>query len=129
MEITINLNFCSYDLDLKDTGGELKPISRNIGIWGYRHSIYLKLNDYDTYHQMLISGQMNDYLSNINELAEKNYKQLFETYCQDHNLEHLKTLDLEEWKKEIHTAVKYASNTVYEKYIFVKGMTYDRNIS
>ena len=56
--------------------GEDEPESRPIGIWEKRHLRYLKQHRKVLYSGLLISGNLNDYLADINEQAEKMFSRL-----------------------------------------------------
>lgn len=43
---------------------------RDIGVWGQQHLHYLKTHHKITYTNLLTTGKPNDYLVDINELAE-----------------------------------------------------------
>ena len=49
---------------------------RHIGIWGQRHLRYLKQHRKVLYSELLISGNLNDYLADINEQAEEMFSRL-----------------------------------------------------
>ena len=50
--------------------GEDEPDGRPVGIWGKRHLRYLKQHRKVLYSELLISGNLNDYLADLNEKAE-----------------------------------------------------------
>jgi len=47
-----------------------EPEKSPIGIWGQRHLRYLKQHRGAVYTDMLISGKLNDYLTDLNDQAE-----------------------------------------------------------
>ena len=53
-----------------------KEESRHIGIWGQRHLRYLKQHRKGLYSELLISGNLNDYLADLNEQAEDMFSRL-----------------------------------------------------
>ena len=53
-----------------------KEESRHIGVWGQRHLRYLKQHRKVLYSELLISGNLNDYLADINEQAEEMFSRL-----------------------------------------------------
>ena len=53
-----------------------KEESRHIGIWGQRHLRYLKQHRKVLYSELLISGKLNDYLTDLNEQAEAMFSRL-----------------------------------------------------
>ena len=56
--------------------GEDEPEGRPIGIWGQRHLRYLKQHRKILYSELLISGNLNDYLADLNEQAEDMFSRL-----------------------------------------------------
>lgn len=50
----------------------LLPVEKEIkiGIWGQRHARYLKEHHKVVYYELLTSGRLNEYLSDLNEQAE-----------------------------------------------------------
>lgn len=48
----------------------------NIGVWGMRHANYLKQNHKVVYYNLLTSGKLSSYLTEINERAEDMFQQL-----------------------------------------------------
>ena len=53
-----------------------KEESRHIGVWGQRHLRYLKQHRKVLYSELLISGNLNDYLADLNEQAEDMFSRL-----------------------------------------------------
>ena len=56
--------------------GEEEPEQEPIGIWGRRHLHYLKEHRRVRYANLLTTGQLNDYLADLNEQAEAMFSQL-----------------------------------------------------
>ena len=56
--------------------GEDEPEGKPIGAWGRRHLRYLKQHRKVHYSEQLISGKLNDYLSELNEQAEEMFSRL-----------------------------------------------------
>ena len=56
-----------YYLVVGDDELESKPI----GIWGQRHLRFIKKNNKPLYNELVAKDSLNDYLSDINEQAEK----------------------------------------------------------
>lgn len=50
--------------------GDDEPEERPIGIWGQRHTRYLKEHHKMVYYELLTSGRLNEYLADLNEQAE-----------------------------------------------------------
>lgn len=47
-----------------------EPKQRSIGIWGQRHLLHIKRHRKALYTELLISGKLNDYLTDINDETE-----------------------------------------------------------
>lgn len=56
--------------------GEDEPESRPIGVWGRRHLRYIRKHKVSLYAELLTTGQLNDYLADLNERAEAMLSQL-----------------------------------------------------
>ena len=56
--------------------GEDEPESRPIGVWGRRHLRYIRKHKVSLYAELLTTGQLNDYLADLNERAEAMFFQL-----------------------------------------------------
>lgn len=56
--------------------GEDEPEGRPIGIWGRRHLRYIRKHKVSLYAGLLTTGQLNDYLADLNEQAEAMFSQL-----------------------------------------------------
>ncbi|MCM1544966.1 MAG: TnpV protein [Ruminococcus sp.] len=74
--------------DLKLTEEETQPI----GIWGQRHKRYLKEHKRATYATLLTRGNLNSYLSDIDQQAEDMFSRLVKDFTEKENVtEKLKT--------------------------------------
>ena len=56
--------------------GEDEPEGRPIGIWGQRHLRYIRKHKVGLYAELLTTGKLNDYLSDLNEQAEAMFSRL-----------------------------------------------------
>ena len=65
-------NGLEYELvgDYYIIAGEDEPPTRPIGVWGAMRRDYLKKYRQDVYHQLLLSGKLNDHLADIEEQAQ-----------------------------------------------------------
>ena len=63
-----------------------KEESRHIGIWGQRHLRYLKQHRKILYSELLISGNVNDYLADLNEQAEEMFSRLVKQLAEKEGL-------------------------------------------
>ena len=72
--------------------------NRSVGIWGQRHSRYLKEYHRITYANLLTSGKLNSYLADIDKQAQERFKQLIEQMKQSQGItERLKAENALEW--------------------------------
>lgn len=51
----------------------------NIGVWGMRHKRYLKQNHKVLYYNLLTSGKLNSYLTDIEQQAQQLFLRLVKT--------------------------------------------------
>ena len=63
-----------------------KEESRHIGVWGQRHLRYLKQHRKVLYSELLISGNLNDYLADLNEQAEEMFSRLVKQLAEKEGL-------------------------------------------
>lgn len=68
--------------NLKLPEDEQKPI----GIWGQRHSRFLKQNRKVLYYNLLTSGKLNSYLADIDEQAEVMFSRLVKQLAEKENV-------------------------------------------
>lgn len=76
------------------------PVEENkfIGIWGQRHARYLKQYRKVHYYNLLTSGKLNSYLSDINEQAEDMFFRLVKQMAERESVtEQLKSDNQMEW--------------------------------
>ncbi len=75
---------------------------RFIGVWGQRHLRYLKEYRRGVYFNLLTSGRLNDYLADIEELAQERFERLVEQMKQVQGItEQLKAENQMEWAGKI----------------------------
>ena len=71
---------------------------RPIGVWGQRHKRYLMLKHRVRYMKLLTSGELNSYLSDINEQAEDMFSRLIQHMVKKQGVsEKLKAEDQMHW--------------------------------
>lgn len=71
---------------------------RFIGVWGQRHLRYLKEYRRGIYLNLLTSGELNDYLADIEEQAQERFERLVEQMKQAQGItEQLKAEDQVAW--------------------------------
>ena len=95
--------------------GEDEPEGRPIGIWGQRHLRYLKQHRKILYSELLISGNLNDYLADLNEQAEDMFSRLVKQLAEKEGVtESLKAENQMMWVQKMNnvrnTAMEVVSN-------------------
>ena len=88
---------------------------RHIGVWGQRHLRYLKQHRKILYSELLISGNLNDYLADLNEQAEEMFSRLVKQLAEKEGLtEALKAENQMLWVQKMNnvrnTAMEVVSN-------------------
>ncbi len=95
---------------------EQKPIV----IWGQRHARYLKQNHKVLYMNLLTSGKLNNYLSDIDKQAEDMFIRLVKEMAKKQGVtERLKAADQMAWVGKMNTIRNAAMEVVNKKLIFV----------
>lgn len=70
----------------------------NIGVWAMRHKRYLKQNHKVHYYNLLTSGKLDSYLTDIEEQAEKMFSELVKALAKEEKItEELKATDMMLW--------------------------------
>lgn len=96
---------------------EQKPI----GIWGQRHARYLKQNHKVLYMNLLTSGKLNNYLSDIDKQAEDMFIRLVKEMAEKQGItERLKTADQMAWTREMNAIRNSAMEIINQDIIFVR---------
>ena len=94
---------------------EEKPI----GIWGQRHLRYLREYRKVTYTNLLTSGKLNTYLTNISEQAQECFDRLVEQMKQTQGIaERLKEENALEWVGQMNNIKACAREIVNREIIF-----------
>ncbi|NBH13034.1 TnpV protein [Lachnospiraceae bacterium] len=91
-----------------------------IGIWGQRHSDYLKQHRKVTYTNLLTSGRLNAYLADIDRQAQERSHRLIEGMKQAQDItERLKEENALEWVGRLNHIRACAREIVEEEIIYV----------
>lgn len=91
-----------------------------IGIWGQRHRRYLKEHHRVRYYNLLTAGTLNDYLAEVEFLAQVMFDTLVKELSERENLtEKLKASDLMEWVRRSNSIRNRATEIVNAEVIFV----------
>ena len=90
-----------------------------IGIWGQRRRRYLKEHRQALYTALLLSGKLNDHLSEVDEQAEAMFSQLVKQMAaQDSITEQFKAENQMEWVRQMNSARNRAEEVIYNKLIY-----------
>ena len=74
----------------------------NIGVWGMRHKRYLKQNHKVRYYNLLTSGKLNSYLTDIEQQAQQLFLRLVNDLAEKENVtEELKSTDMMLWVQKM----------------------------
>lgn len=91
----------------------------NIGVWGMRHANYLKQNHKVVYYNLLTSGKLSLYLTDINERAEAMFQQLVKELAEKEEVtEQLKVTDPMLWVQKMNNIRNRASEVIYKTIIY-----------
>ena len=91
----------------------------HIGIWGLRHKRYLKQNHKVFYYNLLTSGKLNSYLTDIEQQAQDLFLWLVKELAEKENVnEKLKAENLMLWVQKMNNIRNRAIEVVNTKLIF-----------
>ena len=97
------------------TEKENKPI----GVWGQRHLRYLKQHRKVLYTNLLTSGKLNSYLSDIDEQAQEMFSRLVKHMAEREGVtEQLKAANGLEWTRRMNNIRACAMELVNEEIIY-----------
>ena len=89
-----------------------------IGIWGQRHLAYIKQHKRVRYSELLTSGNLNNYLADINDEAEEIFSRLVKKMTEKQGItEQLKAENQMEWVGRMNNIRNCAIETVYNQLI------------
>ena len=94
---------------------------RPIGIWGQRHLRYLKNHRKVLYADLLTSGNLNNYLADIDRQAEEMFERLTRQMAASENItEQMKAIDQTEWVRKMNNirnrAIEIVNNDLLYAY-------------
>ena len=90
-----------------------------IGKWGLLHLGWLKRFRIARYNELLISGELNEYLYNVNEEAQERFESLIVDLAESHGLtEELKARDQMKWVELANYVANAAKEIVESEVIF-----------
>lgn len=100
---------------LKLPEGEQQPI----GLWGQRHLRYIKQNRKVFYLNLLTSGKLNNYLSDIDQQAEDMFSRLVKQMAEHEGVtEKLKAENQMEWVGRMNNISSRAKEVINNELIF-----------
>ena len=90
-----------------------------IGIWGQRHLRYIKQNKRSFYTELLTSGKLNSYLTDVDRQAEEMVSQLMKQLAEKENItEKLKEENQMIWVQKMNNIRNRATEVVNSELIF-----------
>ncbi len=99
--------------------GEDEPESRPIGVWGRRHLRYIRKHKVSLYAELLTTGQLNDYLADLNERAEAMFFQLAKLLSEEEGItEALKAENQMLWVRKMNNLWNAAMEIVSNELIY-----------
>ena len=99
--------------------GEDEPESRPIGVWGRRHLRYIRKHKVSLYAELLTTGQLNDYLADLNERAEAIFFQLIKLLSEEEGVtEALKAENQMLWVRKMNNLRNAATEIVSDELIY-----------
>ena len=117
-------NFYNNNLPYREENGYLipdveLPEQKAIGKWGLLHLGWLKRFRVARYNELLMSGELNEYLYNVNEEAQERYESLIVDLSESHGLtEELKARDQMKWVELANYVANAAKEIVESEVIF-----------
>ena len=94
----------------------------NIGVWAMRHKRYLKQNHRVLYYNLLTSGKLNSYLTDIEEQAQNLFSRLVKGLAEKENVtEELKATNTMSWVQKMNNISNRATEIVNAEVIFSIG--------
>ena len=96
------------------------PEEKSVGVWGTRHYHHLRKANRILFSQLVISGKMNNHLTDIDRQAEEMFSQLVKQLAErDGITEALKATDQMEWVRQMNGVRNRAAEIVNKELIFV----------
>ena len=111
---TLHGDYYLPDLALSDEGKGVE-----IGVWGQRHLRYIKQNRKVLYLNLLTSGKLNRYLSDLDKQAEEMFLRLVKQMADREGVtEQLKADNQTEWVTRMNNISSRAMEIINCEYIF-----------
>ena len=91
----------------------------NISIWAMRHKRYLKQNHKVLYYNLLTSGKLNSYLTDIEKQASNMFSRLVKDLAEKEDVtEELKSIDMMLWVQKMNNIRNRATEIVNAELIY-----------
>lgn len=91
----------------------------NIGVWAMRHKRYLKQNHKVRYYNLLTSGKVNSYLTDIEQQAQQLFLRLVNDLAEQEGVtEQLKATDMMLWIQKMNNIRNRATEIVNAELIY-----------
>lgn len=92
---------------------------KSIGVWGQRHSRYLKEHKRAIYAALLTSGKLNSYLADIDQQAQDMFLRLVEQMAEREGVtEKLKAENQMEWVRQMNNIADRAREIVNAELVY-----------
>lgn len=92
----------------------------HIGIWGLRHKRYLKQNHKVFYYNLLTSGKLNSYLTDIEQQAQHLFSRLVKDLAEKENVtEKRKANDMMLWVQKMNNIRNRAAEIVNAEIVYI----------
>ena len=92
---------------------------RPIGIWGRRHLRYIREHSKGLYNNLLLSGELNSYLADLNEQAEDMFFRLVKELAEKESItEKLKATGQMEWVRRMNAVRETATEIINHDLIY-----------
>lgn len=92
----------------------------HIGIWGLRHKRYLKQNHKVFYYNLLTSGKLNSYLTDIEQQAQHLFSRLVKDLAEKENVtEKLKANNMMLWVQKMNNIRNRAAEIVNAEIVYI----------
>jgi hypothetical protein len=111
-----------YELvgDYYIVAGEDEPTTRTVGLWGQRHSEFIRKNKRLFYAELLTKGLLGDYLSDVDMQAEAMFNHLVAELAKRENItEKLKADDMMLWVQKMNNVRSRAREIVNSELIYI----------
>ena len=97
----------------------IPPESPRIGIWGMRQREFLRKNHNGIYTGLLLSGNLNAHLEEVDHQANEMYDLLIKQYAEREGVtEQLKVRDQMEWVGRMNGIREKAEETIFTEIIY-----------